>query len=78
MGGPVAPAEASADAEGDGGGSTIPLWLRSGFAERLPELPLGEPEAESFSSDSDGMVRFNFGLAAPFDPPVSLLFGPGD
>jgi len=37
--------------------------------------PLGEPEPDSFSSASDGMVRFSFGLAAPFELPVSLLFG---
>lgn len=75
FGGPDAPAESSADADGDGGGSRMPLWLRSGFAERLFEAPPGEPEPDSFSSDSEGMVRLSFGLAAPFEPPVSLLFG---
>lgn len=75
LGGPEAPAESSADADGDGGGSTMPLWLRSGLAERLFEAPPGDPDPSSLSSASDGMVKLSFGLAAPFELPVSLLLG---
>lgn len=75
LGGPEAPAESSADADGEGGGSTIPLWLRSGLAERLLFMPPGDAEPDSFSSASEGMVRLSFGLAPPFEPLVSLLFG---
>lgn len=74
FGGPVAPAEHRADAEGEGGGKMAPLWLRSGFAERLPEAPL-DPDPESFSSDSEGMVRLSLGRMAPFEPFVSLRCG---
>lgn len=53
----------------------MPLWLRSGFAERLSEI-LGEPEPDSFSSASEGMVRLSLGReAAPFELPVSLRLG---
>lgn len=55
FGGPDTPADSKADAEGDGGGNTIPLCPRSGLAERPSDAPLGEPEPDSFSSDSDGI-----------------------
>lgn len=75
LGGPDAPAERSAEAEGEGGGNTIPLWLRSGFAERLSEA-LGEPDPDSFSSASEGIVRLSLGReAAPLELPVSLRLG---
>lgn len=79
FGGPDTPAERRAEADGEGGGRTIPLWApRSGFAERLSEAPLGEPEPDSFSSDSDGIWRLSLGREEPdLDPLVSLRFGAG-
>lgn len=74
FGGPEAPAESKAEAEGEGGGSSIPLWLRSGFADRV-SAPRGEPEPDSSSSASDGIVRLSLGRAAPFEPLVSLRCG---
>lgn len=75
FGGPDALAERSAEAEGEGGGKSIPLWLRSGLAD-LADAAFGDPEPDSFSSDSEGMFRLSFGRAAPlFEPLVSLLFG---
>lgn len=76
---PVAPADSSAEAEGDGGGSTSPLCARSvGLAERSPIARFGEPEPDSLSSASDGMVKLSFGrleMDPDFDPPVLLLVG---
>ena len=76
FGGPETPADKSAEADGEGGGRSIPLCGRSVFADLFPEAPRGEPEPDSFSSDSDGMVRLSLGRAAPLlEPFVSDLLG---
>lgn len=74
LGGPDTPADNSAEAEGEGGGRTMPLCCpRSGFAERLSDAPRGEPDPDSFSSDSEGICRFSLGREEPdFEPLVSL------
>lgn len=79
FGGPDTPADRRAEAEGEGGGKTIPLCApRSGFAERPSDAPLGEPDPDSFSSDSDGIWRLSLGREEPdLDPLVSLRFGAG-
>lgn len=41
----------------------------------MADAALGEPEPDSFSSDSDGMFRLSFGRAPPLEPFVSLLLG---
>lgn len=76
--GPDAPAERRADAEGEGGGRTIPLCVRSlGCADASPCARAGEPDPDSLSSASEGIVRLSLGLDIDpdFDPPVSLRVG---
>lgn len=75
FGGPDTLADRSADAEGDGGGRSIPLWLRSGFADLVADAARGEPEPDSFSSDSEGMFKLSFGRTPLLEPFVSLLLG---
>jgi hypothetical protein len=69
LGGPEAPADIKADAEGDGGGRTI--WSedeRPGLADVMAVCD-GEPPPLS-SSASEGIWRLSFGRAPDFEPDV--------
>jgi hypothetical protein len=74
FGGPLAPADITADALGDGGGRTIWSPLLVGFADGSVDCA-GEPLAESLSSASEGICKFNLGRAPDLDPDVSERCG---
>lgn len=76
MGGPLVPADMTADALGEGGGRTIWSALAlAGFADGPADCEGDPPAADSLSSASEGICRFSLGRPPDLDPDVSVRGG---
>jgi hypothetical protein len=78
LGGPVAPADSTALALGDGGGRTMWSVFRAGLADAPPDGCAESPTADSPSEASEGICKFNLGRAPDLDPDVLDRCGGGN